>query len=63
MPKELKLKSHDLLVGPDRAPARAMLKAVGFTDEEHKLYDQLSAIGHQDPRAELLAQARRRSNP
>jgi dihydroxy-acid dehydratase len=34
MPKELKLKSHDLLVGPDRAPARAMLKAVGFTDED-----------------------------
>ena len=34
MPKELKLVSHDLLVGPDRAPARAMLKAVGFTDED-----------------------------
>jgi len=34
MPKELKLKSHDLLAGPDRAPARAMLKAVGFTDED-----------------------------
>lgn len=34
MPKELKLKSHDLLVGPGRAPARAMLKAVGFTDED-----------------------------
>jgi dihydroxy-acid dehydratase len=34
MPKELKLKSHDLLVGPDRAPARAMMKAVGFTDED-----------------------------
>ena len=34
MPKELKLTSHDLLVGPDRAPARAMLKAVGFTDED-----------------------------
>lgn len=34
MPKELKLKSHDLLIGPDRAPARAMLKAVGFTDED-----------------------------
>ena len=29
-----KLKSHDLLVGPGRAPARAMLKAVGFTDED-----------------------------
>ena len=34
MPKELKLTSHKLLVGPDRAPARAMLKAVGFTDED-----------------------------
>ena len=34
MPKELKLNSHDILVGPDRAPARAMLKAVGFTDED-----------------------------
>ncbi|MGH7183012.1 MAG: dihydroxy-acid dehydratase [Nitrospiraceae bacterium] len=34
MPKELKLASHKLLVGPDRAPARAMLKAVGFTDED-----------------------------
>ncbi|HSL04242.1 MAG TPA: dihydroxy-acid dehydratase [Nitrospiraceae bacterium] len=34
MPKELKLLSRDLLAGPDRAPARAMLKAVGFTDED-----------------------------
>ncbi len=34
MPKELKLNSRDLLVGPGRAPARAMLKAVGFTDED-----------------------------
>ncbi|HEX6531770.1 MAG TPA: dihydroxy-acid dehydratase [Nitrospira sp.] len=34
MPKDVKLKSHDLLVGPGRAPARAMLKAVGFTDED-----------------------------
>ena len=34
MPKEVRLKSHDLLVGPGRAPARAMLKAVGFTDED-----------------------------
>jgi dihydroxy-acid dehydratase len=34
MPKESKLKSHDLLVGPGRAPARAMLKAVGFTDDD-----------------------------
>jgi dihydroxy-acid dehydratase len=34
MPKELKLKSRELLAGPGRAPARAMLKAVGFTDED-----------------------------
>ncbi len=34
MSKELKLKSHGLLVGPGRAPARAMMKAVGFTDED-----------------------------
>ncbi len=34
MPKEPKLKSHDLLAGPSRAPARAMLKAVGFTDDD-----------------------------
>ena len=34
MAKELKLKSHDLLIGPGRAPARAMLKAVGFNDED-----------------------------
>jgi len=33
------------------------------TDEEHKLYDQLRAIAHPDPRAELLVQARRRSHP
>ncbi len=29
-----RLNSRDLLVGPGRAPARAMLKAVGFTDED-----------------------------
>jgi dihydroxy-acid dehydratase len=34
MPKALKFRSHDLLAGPDRAPARAMLKAVGFTDDD-----------------------------
>jgi dihydroxy-acid dehydratase len=34
MPKDVKLKSHDLLVGPGRAPARAMFKAVGFTDDD-----------------------------
>ena len=34
-----------------------------LTDEERKLYDQLGAIEHSDPRADLLAQARRRSHP
>ncbi len=34
MPKEIPLKSRGLLEGPGRAPARAMLKAVGFTDED-----------------------------
>ena len=34
-----------------------------LTDEERKLYEQLKAIEHPDPRAELLAQARRRSHP
>ena len=33
------------------------------TDAEHKLYDQLRAIVHPDPRAELLAKAQRRSQP
>jgi dihydroxy-acid dehydratase len=32
--KPMKLHSHDLLIGPGRAPARAMLKAVGFTDDD-----------------------------
>ncbi|MBU6480837.1 MAG: J domain-containing protein [Nitrospirae bacterium] len=34
-----------------------------LTDEERALYGQLGAIGHPDPRAELLGQARRRSYP
>ena len=34
MPNDLKHKSHDLTDGPNRAPARAMLKAVGFTDDD-----------------------------
>ena len=34
MHKAVKLQSHDLLVGAGRAPARAMLKAVGFTDDD-----------------------------
>ena len=29
-----KQRSHGITTGPDRAPARAMLKAVGFTDED-----------------------------
>ncbi len=33
------------------------------TGEECKLYDQLRAIAHPDPRAELIAQAQRRSQP
>jgi len=33
-----------------------------LSDEELKLYEQLRAIPHPDPRAELLAQARRRSH-
>ena len=31
---DLRHKSHTLMDGPGRAPARAMLKAVGFTDED-----------------------------
>jgi dihydroxy-acid dehydratase len=34
MPSDPKHKSRDLTDGPGRAPARAMLKAVGFTDED-----------------------------
>jgi dihydroxy-acid dehydratase len=34
MTKSLKHKSHELTDGPGRAPARAMLKAVGFTDDD-----------------------------
>ena len=34
MARNIRLKSHDLLDGPGRAPARAMLKAVGFTDAD-----------------------------
>ena len=34
MTNPLQRKSHDLLDGPARAPARAMLKAVGFTDAD-----------------------------
>src|SRR5438128_3089451 len=34
MTSQPKLSSRDLVVGPGRAPARAMLKAVGFTDDD-----------------------------
>src|SRR5574338_321267 len=34
MKKDVRLQSRDLLVGAGRAPARAMLKAVGFTDDD-----------------------------
>src|SRR5436853_3958523 len=34
MPNPPKHKSHELTDGPGRAPARAMLKAVGFTDDD-----------------------------
>lgn len=34
MDRTTRLKSQDLLEGPGRAPARAMLKAVGFTDAD-----------------------------
>src|SRR5207342_2564378 len=30
----MKLNSHTITQGPDRAPARSMLKAIGFTDED-----------------------------
>lgn len=34
MPSDPKHKSHEITDGPERAPARAMLKAVGFSDED-----------------------------
>jgi dihydroxy-acid dehydratase len=34
MARNIRLTSHELLDGPGRAPARAMLKAVGFTDAD-----------------------------
>jgi dihydroxy-acid dehydratase len=34
MTRNIRLTSHELLDGPGRAPARAMLKAVGFTDAD-----------------------------
>ena len=34
MSDDLKLRSHDVTTGPERAPARAMLRAVGMTDDD-----------------------------
>ena len=34
MSEDLKLRSHDVTSGPERAPARAMLRAVGMTDDD-----------------------------
>src|SRR6266704_2772381 len=34
MTSQPKLRSRDLVDGPSRAPARAMLKAVGYTDDD-----------------------------
>ena len=34
MPNDLRSRSRALTEGPDRAPARSMLKAIGFTDED-----------------------------
>ena len=34
MPVNLKHQSHTITDGRDRAPARAMLKSIGFTDED-----------------------------
>src|SRR6202171_6337276 len=36
MEVSMKLQSHTITQGRDRAPARAMLKAIGFTDEDLK---------------------------
>ena len=34
MSDDLKIRSHDVTTGPERAPARAMLRAVGMTDDD-----------------------------
>ena len=34
MPENLKPRSRVITDGPDRSPSRAMLKAVGFSDED-----------------------------
>jgi dihydroxy-acid dehydratase len=33
-PSDLKIRSHDVTDGPERAPARAMLRAIGMTDAD-----------------------------
>ena len=34
MPQDMKLRSHEVTDGPERAPARAMLRAIGMTDAD-----------------------------
>ena len=36
-PLDLKPRSHDVTTGMQKAPARAMLRAVGMTDDEVKV--------------------------
>src|SRR2546423_5309763 len=36
MTEDLQLNSRMLVSGPDRAPARAMMRAVGYTDEDFR---------------------------
>src|SRR3989338_9393372 len=36
MPRDVRTRSKALLDGPDRAPARAMFKAIGFSDADLK---------------------------
>ena len=43
-PKSLRSNSSVLLDGPSRAPARAMMKAVGYTDED--LSKPLIGVAH-----------------
>src|SRR6478672_5965664 len=34
MPEDMKPRSHEVTDGPGRAPARAMLRAIGMTDDD-----------------------------
>src|SRR5919202_5796953 len=36
MNEDLQLNSRTMISGPDRAPARAMMRAVGYTDEDFR---------------------------